>query len=50
MRAEISGHAKQIIVDLVRNKSIATHNSGYTSITSLANISDKKGMGATVWP
>lgn len=42
MRAEISGPVKQIIVDFVGNKSIAIHNSGYTSITSLANISDKK--------
>lgn len=41
VRAEISGHAKQIIVDFVKSKSLTTHNSGSTSITCLADISDR---------
>ena len=41
VRAEISGHVKQIIVDFVRNESVTIHNSGSTRVTSL-NISDRK--------
>lgn len=50
VRAEISGHEKQIIVDFVRKGSITTHNSGYTRVKSLPNSSDKKEMGVTMSP